>query len=141
MVQKMSSYERKAGNVEAVQVTAYNAEEIAETYGLIFNNGQLYSNSGTLISAGTWVCRLTDGAVRIFSDDVFKRLFDKVEPPTYKLSDVPSFDKGIRRKCWNGLYIKDMGFCFATFDEDGVVAPYIMTLEDLSATDWMICEE
>lgn len=136
------TFEGKPKMIEAVQVTASNATDIARNYGLTVKDGQLYDTKGILINAGIWVCRFEDGYVKFFSDDIFNRLFAKVEPPTYKISDVPDLNRNIRRKGWDGIYLRNDGYCFVMCEtEHGAIHPYTFTADDLTASDWEYTED
>lgn len=137
----MSAYEGKSIVIDAVQVTATNKEDIARSFGFTVSGGNLYNDKGAIVNTGVWVCRLNDGTIKQFTDELFNKLFSKIEPPTYKLSDIPDFANDIQRKGWVGLYLRNMGYCFVQCDEEGIVGPYTFTADDFAADDWMIKED
>lgn len=136
----MAAYEGKATIVESAMVTEDNVAEIAKAFGFEVRDGQLYDSKGAIINAGIHIVKFEDGSINYFTDKVFNKLFRKVEPPEYKLSDIADFDRDIKRKGWAGLYLRNTGYCFVQCDSDGPVIPYTFTAEDLAATDWQYVE-
>ena len=137
----MSAFEIKTALVDAVQVTRDNKADIASSFGLNISKGELYDSKGTLINPGAWACRFGDGVIKVFTDELFKRLFVKVEPPQYKLSDIPDFNRDIMRKDWGNTYLKNLGYCFVMYNGTEPVQPYQFTDDDFTAEDWIIKED
>ena len=102
------AYEIKNVVIEAMTVTQENASEVAAKFGLPIKNGQLYDTNGTMVNPGRIVVRFENGIIKIFSDTIFNMLFSE---KTYKLSDIPDLTKDIKRKAWDGIYLKNMGYC------------------------------
>ena len=129
--------------LDATKVSASNIEHIAQTTAdYSVHNGKLIDGKGAEVPEGTYVVKFSDGSVRVFSENLFEKLFVKVEPPAYKLSDIPDFSKGIYRKGWTDCMIKlveDVVWIY--YDNGYPVTPYNFTKEDLTASDWMIPEE
>ena len=128
---------------DAIKVTAANIEQIAKTTAdYSVHNGKLIDGKGAEIPEGTYVVRFSDGSVKVFSEYIFEKLFLKVEPPTYKLSDITDFSKGIKRKCWTGMIIKLIeGVAWVLYENGEPVTDYTFTPDDIMANDWMIPEE
>lgn len=130
-------------NFDAVQVTASNVQEIAARYkDYTVHNGKLIDSKGAEVPAGTWIAVFADGTTKMFTDSFFRMLFTKVEPPQYKLSEIPNYSLPIRRKSWP----EDMRLTFTEnvvwLMRSGSEAQYAYSFppEDLSADDWVIAE-
>ena len=137
----MSAFEGKTGLVDAAQVTSANINDIAKNFGLTVSNGQLYDTKGTIINPGVWVCKFDDGVIKLFTDDLFRRLFVKVEPPQYRLSDIPDFTRDIKRKGWGDMFIRNAGYCFVLYTQNEPIQPYQFTSQDFTADDWIARED
>lgn len=136
----MATYEGNANVVESMLVTSENLAEVSKVFGFTLRDGQLFDQRGTLVNTGVWVVKFADGAINLFTDQIFKRLFKKIEPPKYKLSDIPDFSRDIKRSTWGDIYLRNEGCCFIEYDQDGAVVPYTFTAEDFIADDWQIKE-
>ena len=138
---QMSAYESNSNGIEAVQFTEQNKADVAKRFGFTMTEeGRVKNSTGVLINMGMWACRFGDGTVKVFTDEMFQLLFHKVEPPTYKLSDIPELGVPIKRKGWTDQYLKNEGYCFAMCDSAGPITPYTFTEEDFLADDWMLVE-
>lgn len=129
--------------LDATKVTASNIETIAQTNAeYSVHNGKLIDAKGAEIPEGTYIVKFADGSVRIFSEALFEKLFTKVEPPTYKLSEITDFSKGVKRKSWNQMELRLIdNVAWILYDNEVPTMDYTFTTEDLAADDWMIPED
>lgn len=135
------------GNVsqvfDAVQITSANIQEIAAKFkDYSVHNGKLIDSKGAEVPVGTWIAIFADGTTKMFTDAFFRMLFTKIEPPTYKISDIPDLSRGIRRKSWpEDQYVKYsenvVWLLYTGSDADSI---YPFTPEDIAADDWLMME-
>lgn len=138
----MATYEGRARIVDAIQVTDSNLNEIVSKFGFTLSSGVLHDQKGMVVTQGTWICKFDDGVIKQLTADFFERIFQKVEPPTYKLPDMTDFTGEITRKSWNGaMKLKNIGVCFVLCEGDEELYPYFFTEADFKADDWMHVEE
>lgn len=131
-------------NFDAVQITATNIQEIADRYkDYTVHNGKLIDSKGAEVPVGTWIAVFADGTTKMFTDSFFKLLFTKVEPPTYKLSDIPNMGAlPIRRKAWPDdtkiKYVENTVWIINV--NNSAQGIYTFAPEDISADDWVIAD-
>ena len=138
----MATYEGRARIVDAIQVTDSNLNEIVSKFGFTLSSGVLHDQKGMVVTQGTWICKFDDGVIKQLTADFFERIFQKVEPPTYKLSEITDFSKGIKRKSWNQMELRLIdNVAWILYDNEVPTMDYTFTTEDLAADDWMIPED
>ncbi len=127
---------------EAIQVSASTMATIAQRFSdYTIHNGNLIDSKGAVVPIGTWITAFEDGTVRMFSDSLFEKLFVKVEPPVYTLSEIPDFSRGIRRKSWVDIVLRLVeGTAWILYENGKAMYPYTFTTEDITAKDWLLAD-
>lgn len=137
----MSDYIVKDIEIKAVKYNGKNAREACSIGSYFEKDGRLFDQNGNSVPEGSYATVFPEGYAKTMTASLFEHIFEEKAPETYTFSNIPDISKSrFRRASWNDAsYVYWCGIAFAVHTgSDEPDMQYCPTIEDITASDWII---